>query len=75
MVLGADGQPLPGVELYPFEPAGLIPTVVPEGGITAQLVEAESTALALREQAPGGRIESTAIVLADADPDMEWLES
>ena len=46
-ILGADGQPLPGVELYPFEPAGLIPTVLPEGGITAQLVEAESTALPL----------------------------
>ena len=44
-VLGADGQPLPGVTLYPFIPAGLLPTVLPPEGIHARLVGAEKTDL------------------------------
>jgi hypothetical protein len=46
-IAGADGKPLPGVTLYPFEPAGLIPPYVPMEGIKARLVETESADLTL----------------------------
>lgn len=37
-------QPLPGVTLYPFEPAGLVPTVLPPNGISGPLVVVKSNA-------------------------------
>ncbi|MEI6788529.1 MAG: FtsX-like permease family protein [bacterium] len=46
-ILGADGTPLPGVTLYPFEPSGLVPQNVPPEGIRARLVETESADLTL----------------------------
>lgn len=42
-VCGADGKPLPGVTLYPFEPSGLMPTNFPEAGVTGALVATDST--------------------------------
>jgi hypothetical protein len=42
--LGPDGQPLPGVTLYPVEPAGMLPTVLPPQGVTGTLLHTESTA-------------------------------
>ena len=44
-VLDENGEPIPGVTLYPFRPSGLTPTVLPPGGITGDLVAAESTDL------------------------------
>ncbi len=46
-IRGANGKPLEGVTLYPFEPAGLIPQSVPPEGIKARLIQTESTDLAL----------------------------
>jgi hypothetical protein len=42
-VLDARGTPLPGVTLYPFQPAGLMPTVLPEEGVRGTLLYTEST--------------------------------
>ena len=68
-VLGADGQPLPGVELYPVEPAGLLPTVLPAAGITAQLVEAETTDLTLLT----GHNPRETVLLTYINDQLDWL--
>ena len=44
-ILDAQGQPLPGVTLYPFQPAGLLPTALPEAGLTGVLRPTNSTEL------------------------------
>jgi len=44
-ILDAHGQPLPGVTLYPFQPAGLLPTALPEPGVTGLLLATDSTDL------------------------------
>ncbi len=46
-ILGADGKPLEGVTIYPFEPSGLFPPRVPPEGIKARLVETERVDLTL----------------------------
>ncbi|HEY3417520.1 MAG TPA: M28 family peptidase, partial [Armatimonadota bacterium] len=42
-VLDAAGKPLPGVKLYPFEPNGLVPTVLPKDGVSGNLVNTDSS--------------------------------
>ncbi len=44
-VLDETGQPLPRVTLYPFAPAGLLPTALPTNGIRGKLVFVESSDL------------------------------
>ncbi len=44
-LLDESGRPLPGVALYPFQPAGLSPIALPPGGISGELVLAENTDL------------------------------
>lgn len=44
-ILDEQGQPLPGVTLYPFTPCGLTPTALPTNGIQGELVYAEQAAL------------------------------
>ena len=44
-IVDAQGQPLPGVTLYPFQPAGLLPTALPEMGVTGLLLATDSTDL------------------------------
>ena len=68
-ILGADGQPLPGVELYPLEPAGLMPTVLPAAGITARLVETETTDLTLL----AGNNPRETILLTFINDQLDWL--
>ena len=68
-VLGADGQPLPGVQLYPLEPAGLLPTVLPAAGITARLVETETTDLTLLT----GNNPHETVLLTFINDQLDWL--
>ncbi len=42
-ILDASSRPLPDVKLYPFEPAGLLPTALPAQGVAGQLVPMAST--------------------------------
>lgn len=42
-ILDASGKPLSDVKIYPFEPNGLIPTVLPKEGVTGNLVLSESS--------------------------------
>ncbi len=44
-LLDEEGQPLPGITLYPFDPCGLLPTALPAKGIQGDLVVAESSDL------------------------------
>lgn len=44
-IVDANGKPLPGVTLYPFMPAGLLPTALPAEGITGTLFATDSTDL------------------------------
>ncbi|MEI6084618.1 MAG: FtsX-like permease family protein [Verrucomicrobiota bacterium] len=44
-ILDAQGQPLPGVTLYPFMPAGLLPTALPAAGLSGTLLVTDSTDL------------------------------
>ncbi|MCG3148805.1 MAG: hypothetical protein PCFJNLEI_02252 [Verrucomicrobiae bacterium] len=68
-IVGADGQPLPGVELYPFEPSGLTPIALPAAGIKAQLVEAERIDLTLL----AGHDPRETILLTYVDAAVGWL--
>jgi hypothetical protein len=72
-VLDETGKPLPGVTLYPFQPCGLTPTVLPEGGMTGVLLVAESTDL---KYLKGHEPEDT-ILLTYLDTGGDWpsLES
>ncbi len=42
---GADGQPLAGVDLYPFIPSGLRPVALPADGLEGELVFVEGASL------------------------------
>ncbi|MHB9024599.1 MAG: FtsX-like permease family protein [Armatimonadota bacterium] len=42
-ILDASGNKLPGVTLYPFEPNGLVPTKLPEKGLSGTLVSTDSS--------------------------------
>lgn len=44
-ILDEQGQPLPGITLYPFTPCGLTPTALPTNGIQGELVLAEQATL------------------------------
>ena len=70
-ILGANGQPLPDVQLYPVEPAGLVPLVLPAEGITAELVAAESSALHLLT----GHNPRATILLTAISDQVNWLTS
>jgi hypothetical protein len=43
-MLDENGRPVPGVELFPFEPSAMFPTVLPPGGLTGKVVCTESAA-------------------------------
>jgi len=42
-VLDEKSQPLPGVKLLPFEPAGLLPTALPAAGVAGDLISLQTT--------------------------------
>lgn len=42
-ILDEAGNPLPDVRIYPFEPNGVIPTVLPKSGVTGEVMVIEST--------------------------------
>ncbi len=42
-ILDATGKPLPDVTLYPFQPSGLLPTVLPPEGVSGKLLATAST--------------------------------
>ncbi|MDA0321942.1 MAG: hypothetical protein O2923_04400 [Verrucomicrobia bacterium] len=44
-ILGADGEPLAGISIYPMRPAGLMPVVLQPEGITAELVATDDMQL------------------------------
>ncbi len=67
-ILGADGRPLEGVTLFPFEPSGLFPLRVPPEGIKARLVEAERADLTLL----AGNDPKETIVLTYLDAAAAW---
>ena len=70
-IRGADGQPLPGITLYPFEPSGLTPIALPAEGLTARLIEAENTDLTLL----AGNDPRETILLTYLDAASGWLTS
>ncbi|MEI8242002.1 MAG: FtsX-like permease family protein [bacterium] len=67
-VLGEDGKPLPDVQLFPFQPCGLTPTVLPESGLCGNLILAESTELKYL----AGQEPSNSIVLTYLDSCGGW---
>ncbi len=46
-IVDAEGQPLEGVQIYPFLPSGMMPISLPDAGLQAQLVAVDSFSLAM----------------------------
>jgi len=68
-ILGENGQPLAGVSLFPFEPAGLMPVALPPEGIKARLIQTESADLSLL----AGNDPRESVVLTYLDAASGWL--
>ncbi len=42
-ILGANGKPLPGIAVYPFEPSGVLTASLPAEGVSGKLIPTESS--------------------------------
>ena len=69
-ILDAQGKPLDGVQLCPFAPSGLCPISLPNGEISAKLVQTESAELKYL----AGNQPSNCIVLTALDSASGWME-
>ncbi len=69
-ILDAQGKPLDGVQLYPFEPSGLCTVSPPNGEISAKLVQTESAELKYF----AGNQPSNCVILTSLDSASGWME-
>jgi len=67
-ILDSQGLPLEGVRIFPFEPAGLLPTALPAEGIRGEILATET---ASPKSLDGHRAEQ-AIVLTTIDAAGDW---
>lgn len=68
-IVDADGQPLAGVQIYPFMPSGMTAISLPEEGISATLVAVDSFSLAMMDgYDPAKSIAMTTLGAAGAWP-------
>ncbi len=67
-ILGEDGRPLEGVSLYPFMPSVMTPISLPDEGIRAKLVQADSFSLAMLDGCDPER----SVVMTTLDAAAAW---
>jgi hypothetical protein len=67
-LVDAQGQPLAGVQLYPFAPAGILPAALPREGIAAELAVTEGSALRYLD----GHAPTSTIVVTWLDAVEDW---
>ena len=67
-ILDGDGRRIDDVQVFPFEPAGFLPTALPAGGITGALVEVEN----LQPEHLAGHAPERSIVVTTLDAASDW---